>query len=100
MRIAMRLWKIRDEVVLAACDPNLLGKKYEEGDLHIEIKKEFYLDKYVNENAFRNALKIATIINLVGENVVRIAISEGIVEKENVILIQGIPHAQAVRMRY
>ncbi len=96
----MRMWKIGDEVVLAACDSSLLGKRYEEGEFHIEVKREFYLDKYVNEKIFRNALRIATVINLVGENVIEIAIDEGIVDRDNIIRIQGIPHAQAVRMRY
>ncbi|MGB9814904.1 MAG: DUF424 domain-containing protein [Thermoplasmata archaeon] len=100
MKIAMRMWKIGDEVVLAACDSNLLGKRYEEGEFHIEVKREFYLDRYVNEKIFRNALRIATVINLVGENVVEIAIDEGIVDRDNIIRIKGIPHAQAVRMRY
>lgn len=96
----MRLWKIRDEVVLAACDPHVLGKRFEEGEFHIEVRKEFYLEKYVNESSFRKALRIATVINLVGENVINIAINEGIVEKDNIIWIEGIPHAQAVRMKY
>ncbi len=100
MKIAMRIWKIRDEVVLAACDPDLLGKRYEEGEFHIEVKKDFYLDKFVNEKTFRNALRIATVINLVGEGVVSIAIEEGLVQRDNIIRIQGIPHAQAVKMKF
>ena len=100
MKIAMKMWKISGEVVLAACDPDLLGKSFEEGEFHIDVKKDFYFEKFVNEKAFRNALKIATIINLVGENVISIAMEEGIVDIHNIIKIQNIPHAQAVRMKF
>ncbi len=94
----MRMWKIRDDIMLAACDADLLGKRFEEGEIHIEVTREFYFEAYVSEKTFRNSLKIATIINLVGENVVRIAIEEGIVDKDNVLKIENIPHAQAVMM--
>jgi len=98
MKIAMKMWKIRDEVMLAACDADLLGKRFEEGEIHIEVRKEFYFETYVSEKTFRNALRMATIINLVGENVIRIAIEEGIVDENNILRIQNIPHAQAVTM--
>ncbi len=100
MKISMRIWKTQNETLLAACDSNLLGKRFEEGELHIEIKKEFYHEAYVTEKAFRNALKMATIINLVGENVIKIAIEEGIVNEENIIRISNVPHAQAVVLLY
>lgn len=100
MKISMKIWRIQNEVMLAACDSNLLGKRFEEGEFHIEVKKEFYYESFVTERAFRNALKMATIINLVGENVVRIAAEEGIIDRNNVIRISNIPHAQAVVMLY
>lgn len=100
MKISMKVWRIQNEVMLAACDSNLLGKRFEEGELHIEIKREFYHESFVTEKAFRNALKMATIINLVGENVIRIAVEEGIIDRDNIIRISSVPHAQAVVMLY
>ncbi|MDP8011275.1 MAG: DUF424 domain-containing protein [Thermoplasmata archaeon] len=100
MKISMHIWKVQNEIMLAACDSNLLGKKFEEGEFHIEVKKEFYHESYVTEKSFRNALKMATIINLVGENVIRIAIEEKIIDENNIIRIKNVPHAQAVVMLF
>ncbi len=94
--ISMRMYKRRGEIVLAACDREILGKKFEEGELQIHVKEEFYYESFVSEQTFLNSMKMATIINLVGKNVVNIAIREGYIEKENVIKISGVPHAQMV----
>lgn len=94
--IAMRIYKVRGEVLLAACDRELLGKKFEEGELRIEINPEFYFESYVSEKTFLNSMKIATIANLVGEKVVGLAIREGYIDRDNIMRIAGVPHAQMV----
>ncbi len=94
--IAMKIYKIRGEVLLAACDRELLGKKFVEDELQLEVKKEFYFESYVSERTFINSMKIATIANLVGERVIKIAIREGYIDRDNVIRIDGVPHAQMV----
>ncbi len=94
--IAMRIYKVRGEVMLAACDRELLGKKFEEGELVIEVKKNFYYEAFVSEQTFINSMKIATIANLVGDKVISLAIREGYINEENVMRINGIPHAQMV----
>ena len=92
--IAMKIYRIRGETLVAACDCQLLGKKFEEGELQIEVKRSFYFDSFVSDLTFLNSMKIATIANLVGEHVVALTIRERYIEPESVIRIQGVPHAQ------
>ena len=94
--ISMRMYRVRGEVILAACDSELLGKKFEEGELILEVKRSFYYEAFVSEQTFLNSMKIATIANLVGEKVVNLAIREGYIDEENVMRIAGVPHAQMV----
>ncbi len=94
--IAMKIYKVRGEVLLAACDREILGKKFMDGKLQIEIKKDFYFGSFVTEQTFLNSMKIATIANLSGKKVVEIAIREGYIDKDSVIKIKDIPHAQMV----
>lgn len=96
--ISMKIMRIRNEVILAACDREILGKYFEEGEFHIEVKKEFYHEVYVSKETFINALRTATIVNLVGERVVKIAVEEGFVDEENILWIDGVPHAQMVKL--
>jgi hypothetical protein len=92
--IAMRIYKVRGEVMLAACDRELLGKKFEEGELMLDVKKSFYYEAFVSDTTFLNSIKIATIANLVGEHVISLAIEKGYIDEDSVIKIDGVPHAQ------
>jgi hypothetical protein len=84
--------------MVAACDYELLGKTFEEGDYQIQVSRDFYEDLKVNPETFISHLHEATIINLVGEMVIEHAIEAGFLEKDGVIRIKGIPHAQIFRM--
>ncbi len=92
--IKMNLMNTQGETLLAAADSALLGRELREGILHLRVIKEFYGDVSVSRETFVNSLKMCTIANLVGERVVKIAMMEGFVDEENIIYIEGVPHAQ------
>lgn len=92
--INMNMVHSQGETLLAAADTKLVGTELREGILHLNIIKDFYGDVSVSEDTFLSSMKMCTIANLVGKNVVKIAIREGYVDEENVIYIEGIPHAQ------
>ena len=86
------------DLLIGACDENLLGKQYKEGKFHLNIDKNFYGTNKITKESLKKYLKDATIANLVGETCIKIAINMGLIDQSNVIHIQGIPHAQMVRM--
>jgi hypothetical protein len=96
--ISLKIHTRGREVVVAACDSNILGRTLKHHDIKFHISKEFYNDRKVDEKMFIKSLRIATIINLVGKKVVSIAIREGFVDENAVIEIAGIPHAQVVKL--
>lgn len=88
------------EVLVAACDEDILGKTFrsEERGLRIHVSESFYKGELVDEETLRNRLELATIANLVGERTVQAAIRWGFVDPRNVLRIGGVPHAQMARM--
>lgn len=82
------------EKLLAACDTALLGRKLSEGKLRLEVSHDFYDGFEATEEDFEAHMRSCTIANLVGEHVVDLAIKLGYVSEENVIRIEGVPHAQ------
>jgi len=82
--------------VLAVCDSDLLGKKFEEKDLQIDLTSNFYKGEEKKEEEILELFKIASIINLVGKKSVELGIKAGIIDKEKVIKIKGVPHAQVL----
>ena len=93
-KIYMKIYHAGNDVLLAACDADLLGKTLHFGDVEFIVSKEFYADVLGDEEMLKRHIKIATVGNLVGKLAVKCAIEMGVVDKENVIMIEGVPHAQ------
>jgi len=98
MEAYMKLRKIGNNVLLAICDAEILGKILHEGKIVFHVKEEFYGGIRVNVEDAIAMIKNSTIVNMIGRNVVEKAIEEGYVHPEAVINIEGIPHAQIVKI--
>jgi len=96
--ISIKKYKQGHDLLIGACDEKLIGKKFEDGKLQIDVKKEFYDGERITPKALKKFLENATIANLVGEETVKCAIDMGLVDPSCVLRIKGIPHAQMVRM--
>ena len=96
--IRISIYKQGNDVLIGACDEQLLGKTLSEGKYHLHVNEKFYGENRISIQALQHYLKEATIANLVGEKTVKCAIKLGLVKSSNVLTIQGIPHAQMVRM--
>ncbi|WP_456369001.1 DUF424 domain-containing protein [Thermococcus sp.] len=96
--IYIKIYRVQGEVLLAACDEELVGKTFREGDLKLEVKERFYKGKLVSEDQLEQLLEEATIANLTGERCVSKAIELGYVDPSRVLRIQGVPHAQMAKL--
>jgi len=96
--ISIKLYRQGNDLLIGACDEHLIGKKFEEGKLQLDVTKEFYDGKRISKEILKKYLEDATIANLVGEKTVNCAIELGFVNPDCIIKIKGIPHAQMVRM--
>ncbi len=93
-KIYMKIYTVGNDVLLAACDAELVGKTLHFGDVDFVVSKEFYADVLGDEEMLKRHLELATVGNLVGKITVKCAIEAGLVDEENVIMLDGIPHAQ------
>ncbi|MGQ4915014.1 MAG: DUF424 domain-containing protein [Candidatus Asgardarchaeia archaeon] len=96
--VYLNVIRTRDEVLVAVCDKELLGKKFKEGDLRLHVTEKFYQGVLVGISEALKEIENCTIANLVGERIVTEAINAGLLHKDSVIYIQGIPHVQIVKM--
>ena len=94
----MKLRKIGGNVLLAVCDAEILGKTLREGKIVFCIKEEFYKGAKVTVEEAVMMIANSTIVNLIGKNIVQKAIERGYVHPEAVLNIEGIPHAQIVKL--
>ncbi|MFQ5887210.1 MAG: DUF424 domain-containing protein [Candidatus Hydrothermarchaeales archaeon] len=93
-----KVYHCQDEVILAACDKDVYGKTFENEVMHLEVNSAFYGEELVDYDDITLLLNSSTIANLVGAKIVKHAIEVGLVDPENIIEIEGVPHAQIARM--
>ena len=81
--------------VVALCDSDLLGKKFEEGMKQLDVRENFYKG---NEVSKEEAIKVLhqqahedATYNIVGKEATETAIQAGITNQENIGKIAGIP---------
>jgi hypothetical protein len=85
-------------VMVAACDLELLGKQFAEGELRLKVSEKFYKGEKVAVEALIPYLKSCMTANLVGEAVIACAKAAGFIDEDGVIRIDGVPHAQLYRI--
>jgi hypothetical protein len=94
----VNLKKIGKNVLLAICDCEVLGRTLREGKIVFHVKDEFYNGGKVSVEEAVGMIENSTIVNLVGSNCVEKAIAKGYVHPEAVLRIEGVPHAQIVKL--
>lgn len=94
----VNLKQIGKNMLLAICDCEVLGRTLREGKIVFHIKEEFYNGGRVTMDEAIGMIENSTIVNMVGKNCVEKAIKKGYVHPEAVLNIEGIPHAQIVKL--
>lgn len=86
--------------VVAVCDKELIGKILEDDKVHMDLDKyrEFYAGEKVGQKEVETALGEFNSANLVGEKAVNIALSVGIVSKEDIMYIKDVPYIQIYKI--
>ena len=98
MKCYMKLRKIGNNVLLSICDAEILGRTLREGKIVFQVTEEFYKGVEVELEEAIAMIENSTIVNIVGKNVVQKAVEKGYVHPEAIINIEGVPHAQIVKL--
>ena len=95
--ISVRIYRRGSDTLVAACDKELLGKTFREGNLRLEVTS-FYEGEDADEEMLLNRLSFCTVANLVGKKTVAAATEHNLISDDCVITIDGVPHVQLVKM--
>jgi len=98
--VVMRVHRVRAEFVVAACDADLLGRDLPVGEkgATVRVSAQFYGERRVTREELLWALERATIANLLGARVLRLAAEGGFVSPEGTGSLGGVPHAEIFAM--
>ncbi|HKZ94910.1 MAG TPA: DUF424 family protein [Candidatus Bathyarchaeia archaeon] len=87
-----------NQIILAACDCNLCGKTLRDGKIVFEVREDFYKGMKVTVEEALDLCRQSSIVNMVGKCIVRHAVKAGLVHPDAVLKINGVPHAQIVKI--
>lgn len=90
----MRIHRSGREVLVAVSDAALVGREFKEGNMRLLVTEAFYGTEEADAPDVLLHLASCTIANLVGVDIVTLAIQHGYVHPDNVLDIGGVPHAQ------
>ncbi|MBI2578242.1 MAG: DUF424 family protein [Candidatus Aenigmarchaeota archaeon] len=91
-----KVFRAGSDVLVAIADSSIVGKKFSEGGLELEVKRDFYGGMKCDERKAVKIVNSATIVNAVGKDIVSLLLKKGFVDGDKVIKVQKIPHAQIV----
>ncbi|HEV2449890.1 MAG TPA: DUF424 family protein [Thermoplasmata archaeon] len=96
--IVMRVHRVRSEMVVAACDAELIDRQLPVGPTGrtVKVTAHFYGERRVGRDELLFHLRRATIVNLLGERVCRLAEEEGLLAEGATGTLGGVPHAEIV----
>ena len=86
--------------IIAMCDKDILGKKFEEGKRQLDLASNFYAGKEMTEEELlKNMGGGSYHINAVGKESIGFCIKQKLIDEENIMTISDIPYAQASIIR-
>ena len=86
--------------VVAVADEELIGKQFFEGKKQLDVKENFYKGENAKPVSFEKAKEIMISLskedatfNIVGEESIKCAIEAGIINRDEILKIAGIPYS-------
>lgn len=83
--------------VVAVCDKEIVGKRFEEENKVLDLKENFYKGEEKSENEMIEILedlaKEDATFNIAGNKAVNCALKAGIISEEGIKRVSGIPFA-------
>ena len=87
------------KILIAVADTNLIGKRFEEGVLQLDITGDFYKGVEKTAEEIGDLMRNADFVNLVGEESVKLGLTEEVIEEQAIRRVQGIPFAQGILVK-
>jgi uncharacterized protein len=82
------------------CDLELIGSRLQEGELLIDITKEYFQQEIIEAVQAEELLRTCSIANLVGERIVSQAVQLKLAKERSIRRISGIPFLMIFKFQH
>ena len=84
-------------LLLVITDLEIIGKKFDQGKLQLDLTKEFYKGQQKSAEEAKELLSRARYIHFTGEQAILLGLRAELIDKEKILRIANIPHAEIVQ---
>src|SRR5574338_1436541 len=98
MRFFVRTSNYQNSAMLNMCDEDLLGKIVKNGDLQINISKNYYGQRLVDEAEAETLMQNSSVPNLVRKQTIDMSVNLKIGSRQGVKTIDDIPFLLVFKM--
>ncbi|MGE5822483.1 MAG: DUF424 domain-containing protein [Nitrososphaerota archaeon] len=98
-RYAIRTIRYQDSLMVNVCDLYLIDKQIQHGNITIDIKKNYWMDKVADDSEIESYLKKSSISNLAGKDTVDKAIELNLAKRSSVKYFSDVPFLMIYRFR-
>jgi uncharacterized protein len=99
-KFALRTINYQRSVISNICDYELVGREVRNGDHIISLSREYFLEELIGHSEARNILQASSMLNLVGNRIIKLAIEMRLAKEMTVRNIQGIPFLMIFKFRH
>jgi len=85
-------------VFVNVCEAELLGRRFRENGLLLDVNEEFYHGDPMELDAALSLVNQATVMSLVGNTLVAEAVKKGVVHKDSTLKVAGVSFAQVYNL--
>lgn len=96
MSLVVKVHKKEKRTIISVCDKDLIGKVFSQGSSQLDLSGDFYKGEEMDKVEIGDLMRNSDGVNLVGKEACALALDEGVVEKEDIMTVQGVPHVQVV----
>ena len=96
---AIRIIEYQNSLMVNICDLHLIDKQIRHEDITINIKRNYWMDKIVDESEIESLLKKSSISNLAGKDTVDKAIRMNLAKRSSIKYFSDVPFLMIYRFR-
>ena len=100
MYYALRMTRYQGSTMVNICDIELVGTKLEQGEMVVDLTKEYFQQEIIEESKAESLLQTCSIANLVGERIVNQAIRLRLAKEISIKRICGIPFLMIFKFQH
>ena len=81
-------------LLIVVTDSNIIGKKFEEDRLQLDLTKKFYQGETKTKEEVKQIMMTARHLHLTGKATVALGVEMDLIDPKKIIFIDKVPHAE------